>query len=120
MKEELEIKYVPPSFSTHLIDNWHQHTQGNKSTKEYVKKFDEFLIRCSTLYRESKAQILFRFRAGLKDDLRTELLVKEINELEVAYASVQDLEFARTTHTFKSHDYSALVFRPSSYTNPMI
>jgi len=49
MKEELEIKYVPPSFSTRLMDNWHQHTQGNKSAKEYIEKFDEFLIRCSTL-----------------------------------------------------------------------
>jgi len=25
MKEELEIKYVPPSFSARLMDNWHQH-----------------------------------------------------------------------------------------------
>jgi len=34
MKEKLETKYMPPSFSAHLMDNWHQHTQGNKSTKE--------------------------------------------------------------------------------------
>ena len=33
MKEELEIKYVSPSFSARLMDNWHQYTQGNKSTK---------------------------------------------------------------------------------------
>jgi len=43
MKEELETKYVPPLFSACLIDNWHQHTQGNKSAKEYVEKFSEFL-----------------------------------------------------------------------------
>jgi len=48
MKEELEIKYVLPSFSANLMDNWHQHTQGNKSAKEYVEKFDKFLIRRST------------------------------------------------------------------------
>ena len=77
MKEELEIKYVPPSFSACLMDNWHHHMQGNKSVKEYVKKFNEFLIRCSTLYRESETQILSRFRAGLIDDLRTELLLEE-------------------------------------------
>ena len=82
MKEELEIKYVPPSFSTRLMDNWHQHTQGNKSAKEYIEKFDEFLIRCSTLHREGETQILFRFRAGLRDDLRTELLAKRVNELK--------------------------------------
>jgi len=53
MKEELEIKYVPPSFNARLMDNWHQYTQGNKSAKEY--------IRCSALHKEGKAQILFRF-----------------------------------------------------------
>jgi len=30
------------------MDNWHQHTQGNKSANEYVEKFDEFIIRRST------------------------------------------------------------------------
>ena len=64
MKEELEIKYVLLSFSVHLMDNWHQLTQGNKSAKAYVEKFDEFFIRCSTLHREGEAQILFKFRAG--------------------------------------------------------
>ena len=33
MKEELETKYVPPSFSARFMDNWHQHTQGNKFAK---------------------------------------------------------------------------------------
>ena len=46
MKEELETKYVPLSFSARLMDKWHQYTQGNKSAKKYVEKFDEFLIRC--------------------------------------------------------------------------
>jgi len=38
MKDESEIKYVPPTFSARLMDNWHQYTQGSKSAKEYVKK----------------------------------------------------------------------------------
>ena len=50
MKEELDTKLVLPSFSARLMDNWHQHTQGNKSVKEYVEKFYEFLIRCSNLH----------------------------------------------------------------------
>ena len=49
MKNELQIKYIPPSFSVRLMDKWHQYTQGTKSVKEYVTKFNEFLIRCSTL-----------------------------------------------------------------------
>jgi len=54
MKEELERNYVPPSFSARLMNNWHQHTQGNKSAKEYVEKFNEFFIRCSTLHTEDE------------------------------------------------------------------
>ena len=48
MKDELKGKYVLPSFSDRLMDKWHQYTQGNKSVKKHVAKFDEFLIRCST------------------------------------------------------------------------
>ena len=69
MKDELREKYVPPSFSTCLMDEWHQYTQGNKSTKEYVTKFDKFLIRCNTPNNEGHAQIFSRFRAELRDDL---------------------------------------------------
>jgi len=54
MKEELETKYVPLSFSARLLDNWHQHIQSNKSAKEYIEKFSEFLIRCSTLHKKVK------------------------------------------------------------------
>ena len=88
MKEELETKYVSPSFSARLMNNWFQHTQDNKSVKEYIEKFDEFLFRCSTFHKEGEAQILSRFRVGLRDDLRTELLVRTVNELETVYALV--------------------------------
>ena len=112
MKEELDIKHVPPSFSARLMDNWHQHTQGHKSAKEYVEKFDEFLIRCNTFHKEGEA-LLSRFRAGLRDDLWTELLARGVTELEAAHALVQDLDSARTNHPSKSGDYKASVSRPS-------
>ena len=69
MKEKLKGKYVPPSFSDRLMDKWHQYTQGNKLEKEYVAKFDEFLIRYSTFSKEGQAQILSRFRVRLKRKL---------------------------------------------------
>ena len=62
--------------------------QGNKSAKEHVEKFDEFLIRCSILHKKREAQILSKFRDGLRNDLRAELLVRGVNELETAYALV--------------------------------
>ena len=92
MKDELKGKYVPPSFSARLMDKWHRYTQGNKSAQEYVEKFDEFLIRCNALNTEGQAQIMSRFRAGLREELRTELLAREITKLEKAYALVQDLD----------------------------
>ena len=56
MKAELNIKYVPSSFSARLMDNWHQHTQDNRSAKEYIEKFDKFLTRGSTLHKEGEAK----------------------------------------------------------------
>ena len=67
------------------MDKWHQYTQSNKSAKEYVAKFDEFLIRCNTLITEKQAQIHSKFRAGLKGDLQTKLLARGVTELKVAY-----------------------------------
>ena len=118
MKEKLETKYVPLSFSARFMDSWQQHTQGNKSAKGYVKKFNEFLIRCSTLHEEGETQILYRFRAGLRDDLRTELLARGVNELEAAYALVQDLDSVRTSHASKSYNYRTSVPRPSPPSQP--
>ena len=51
------------------MNEWHQYTQGNKSAKEYVTKFDEFLIRYSTLNTDGQAQILPKFRDGLRGDM---------------------------------------------------
>jgi len=87
------------------------------SAKDYVAQFDEFLIYCSTFSTESNTQILFRFRAGLREDLQTELLARVI-KLEKAYALVEDLDSIRTSHTFESHDYRASVSRPSLSPQP--
>ena len=64
MKNELKGKYVPPSFSDRFMDKWHQYNQGNKSAKEYVTKFNEFLIRCSTIRKDK-----LKFFLDLESDL---------------------------------------------------
>jgi len=43
---------------------------------EYIKKFDQFLARCGE--DESDAIVLSRFRANLKDELRRELIVRDL------------------------------------------
>jgi len=69
-------------------------------------------------HKEGEAQILSRFRGGLRDDLRTELLARGINELEAAYILVQDQNSARTSHTSKSYDYRTSVLRPCPPSQP--
>jgi len=114
MKDELREKYMPTLFSVCLMDEWHQYTQGNKSAKEYVTKFDEFLIRCNTLNTEGQAQIFSTFRDTLRGDLRTELLVRSVTELKAAYVLVQDLDSLRSNYNTKSFDSKSSAFRTSS------
>jgi len=116
MKDELKGKYVPPSFSARLMDKWHRYTQGNKSAQEYVEKFDEFLIRCNAIDTEGQAQILSRFRAGLRDNLRTELLAHEVTELEKAYALVQDLDATKLTPSIRVTHKQPNLLRVSTLT----
>jgi len=66
MKDELKGKYVPPLFSDRLMDKWHQYNQNNKSAKEYIAKFDEFLIRCSTFNKEDKHKSFLDLESGLE------------------------------------------------------
>ena len=56
IKTQLKQKYLTTSYYTRLLDNWNQFYQGNKSTKEYIAKFDKSLIRCSTLETETPMQ----------------------------------------------------------------
>jgi len=100
MKDELKGKYAP-LFSDRLMDKWYQCTQGNKSVKEYVIKFNEFLIRCSAFSKEGQAQILSKFKAVLREDLRTELLIRGVTEFEKAYTIVQDLDSLKCNSTLR-------------------
>ena len=102
MKDELKGKYVLPYYYACLLNRRHQFSHDNKSTKEYVAKFDEFLIRCSVIGTESEAP--FQFRTGLREDQKMKLLARGVKELEMAYALVQDLDVARSNHAFMSQD----------------
>ena len=111
MKTQLKQKFFPPSYYSRLLDKWNQFYQEIKSAKEYVAKFDEFLIRYSTLKTKTLMQVLSRFRAGLREDLRSELFTRNVDTLEKAYALMQDLDEARLR---KNHGYKVSVFRPPS------
>ena len=83
MKAKLREKYLPVSYHQRLLDQWHRLTQGNKSVTEYIAKFDELAMRCGI--NESESVILSRFRSGLHDDVKRELYMREVRDLEQAY-----------------------------------
>jgi len=58
MKVKLKEKYVPLYYCDLLFDRCNWISQGNKSAKEYVSEFDEFLNRYNILGIKSDAQVL--------------------------------------------------------------
>ncbi|XP_022889497.1 uncharacterized protein LOC111405037 [Olea europaea var. sylvestris] len=95
MKRHLQEKYLPQSYKGNLLDQWNTLTQGNRLVTEYVTQFNEFRMRCHVV--EDEAMTLSRFRQGLKDDLRRELILRGITTLDHAYSLVQDYELVTKT-----------------------
>ena len=78
-------------------------TKGNQPVSEYIKKFDQFIIRCGE--NESNAIVLSRFRLGLKNELRHELIERDISTLEQAIQVVQELDQFQASSFPKRTDY---------------
>ena len=76
---------------------------------QQIVKFNKFLIRCNTLNTEEQAQTLSKFRTRLREDLRTELLARGVNKLEVAYTLAQDLDSLRSNYNTRSFDSKSSV-----------
>ncbi|GFY94998.1 SNOWY COTYLEDON protein [Actinidia rufa] len=64
MKEILREKYLPQSYQGDMLDKWNNLRQGSKPATEY----------------------------GLNDDLRKELVLREVDTLDQAYTFVQNYE----------------------------
>ena len=90
MKEILKEKYVPTTYRWRMLDQWQRLTQGSRPVSEYIFKFDEFLSRCGL--QEDEHVILSRFRAGLKEDLQRELLLRDVSTLQHAYQMAQEID----------------------------
>ena len=73
-----------------MLDKWNDLCQGSKPVTEYVAQFEEYLMHCNI--RKDKRMNLSRFRQGLNDDLRKELVLREVTTLEQAYTFIQNYE----------------------------
>jgi len=103
MKLKLQEKYLPVSYKKRLLDQLQRLTQGNGPVSEYIKKFDQFLMRCCE--DESDAKVLSRFRSGLKDELRRELIVRNISTLKQTIQVVQELDQFQVSFFLSRTDY---------------
>jgi len=83
MKEKLRDKYLPISYQPNLLDQWQTLKQGNQSVSDYITIFDEYLMRCDV--SEAHEVTLSRFRAGLREDIKRELFLREVTDLDQAY-----------------------------------
>ncbi|KAF5470834.1 hypothetical protein F2P56_011322 [Juglans regia] len=95
MKRRLQEKYLTQSYRGNLLDQWNALTQGNRPVTKYVTQFDKFRMRCHIV--EDEAMTLSRFRQGLKDDLRRELVLRGVATLDHAYSLVRDYESVMRT-----------------------
>ena len=94
MKEKLKAKYLPISFRQRMLDDWNTLKQGSKPVSEYIAKFDEYMSRCDVM--EDETLTLSRFRSGLREDLKRELILREIYTIQDAFEMVQNFESLNT------------------------
>ena len=73
---------------------WQQFKQGSKIITEYITKFKEYLICCNV--EQDECVTLARFRMGLHDILREELIFQQNFNLQDAYKIVQNFANFRT------------------------
>lgn len=95
MKRRLQEKYLSQSYRGNLLDQWNALTQGNRPMTEYVAQFDEFRMKCQVV--EDEVMTLSRFRQGLRDELRRELVLRGVTTLDHAYSFVRDYELVTRT-----------------------
>jgi hypothetical protein len=102
MKTKLEEKYLPRSYRGNLLDQWNNLRQGGKSANEYVAQFDEYRMRCAV--REDEVMTLSRFRKGLNDDLRREVVLRGVSTLDEAYTLVQNYDLVTKSQWTRCQD----------------
>ncbi|KAF7144488.1 hypothetical protein RHSIM_Rhsim04G0004700 [Rhododendron simsii] len=90
MKAKLREKYMPSNYHEKLCEQLIELKQNNMSVAEYMQKFDE--LKMTSQVTEDSSQTLARFKAGLRSDIRRELLRQPLYSLEHAFQVALDME----------------------------
>lgn len=119
MKHRLQEKYLPYSYKSNLLDQWNTLTQGNRPVTDYVTQFDELRMRSHIV--EDEAMILSRFRQGLRDNLRLELVLRGVTTLDHAYSLVRDYEsITKTSYERRSDNRPSISLTPPPPTKSLL
>ena len=117
MKEKLKSKYLSVSYRQRMLDEWQNLKQGSKPVSDYIAKFDEYMSRCDI--REDEGITLTLFRAGLREDLRRELILRKIYTIHDAYEMVQNYDSFSSHKRFEPNSRATTFHKPaSSQTTP--
>ena len=90
MKAKLWEKFMPANYYDKLCDQLINLRQKNMSVVEYMQKFDELKTRSQIV--EDSTQTLPRFKAGLRPEIKRELLHQPLYSLKHAFQLALDME----------------------------
>lgn len=102
MKLKLQEKYLPVDYEEFMFEELLLLRQGNSSVEEFTNKFHELSIRSRVF--ETGRQTIARYKAGLREDIKKELIVRLVR-VEEAYQLAlkveQQLRNNSTRRTFQ-------------------
>ena len=106
MKTKMNQKYLLITFQDQWLNIWSRLTQETLFAADYIKKFDEFLTRCSELVDDlpwwlSLCLDLAFVRISIKNSLQ------EVGDLEHAYRIVRDLDASRGSYYQRGSNYKS-------------
>jgi hypothetical protein len=83
MRLKLQEKYLPIDYEESLFEELLTHRQGNMTVDEYTNRFHELSIRSQV--SETERQSIARYKTGLREDIRRELLTVRLVSVDEAY-----------------------------------
>jgi hypothetical protein len=103
MKLKLEEKYLPVDYEEVLFEELLLLRQGHLSVEEFTNKFHELSIR--SRISGTDRQTIARYKTGLREDIKKELLMVRLVSVEEAYQLAlrveQQLRNFTTSRTFQ-------------------
>ena len=112
MKQQLSRNYLPPTYRSALLEKWNNLRQGHRSVTDYLEQFQEYKRRCQIV--EEEVVTLDRFKRGLNDDLRRELIIRGVTSLDQAYELARNCELASKSFFVRRSDTRNTTTYPQS------